>query len=116
MNGMIVPSVSAGSSHRAARETCTPHVITPSGAASSGPAHASRKNAIATSAVATRLARPHIPSLAATHLLEIRTRPGTLFLQRLDPADLLFVAGQGSPVARVEKIQDRQRGLRVAPL
>jgi ubiquinone/menaquinone biosynthesis C-methylase UbiE len=32
-DGMIVPSVSAGSSHRAARETCTPHVMVPSGAA-----------------------------------------------------------------------------------
>src|SRR4029450_1392129 len=55
MNGMIVPSVSAGSSHRAARETCTPQVMTPSGAAWSGRAHASRRNAIATGA---RRARP----------------------------------------------------------
>src|SRR4029434_3814671 len=55
MNVMIVPSVSAGSSHRAARETCTPQVMTPSGAAWSGRAHASRRNAIATSA---RRARP----------------------------------------------------------
>src|SRR5262245_10996450 len=50
MNGMIVPSVSAGSSHRAARETCTPQVMTPSGAAWSGRAPTSRRNAIATSA------------------------------------------------------------------
>src|SRR5690242_9657478 len=50
MNGMIVPSVSAGSSHRAARETCTPQVMTPSGAAWSGRAPASRRNALAASA------------------------------------------------------------------
>src|SRR4029450_6817143 len=54
MNGMIVPSVSAGSSHRAARETCTPQVMTPSGAAWSGRADASRRNA---SAVATSLGK-----------------------------------------------------------
>src|SRR5262249_3093479 len=241
MNGMIVPSVSAGSSHRAARETCTPQVMTPSGAAWSGRAPASSRNAIATSARAwlaktVKLGRvapnagahalrdmrgrhplenqvgpralprgilhdpgravpellvdaPHpqitglvhvriggdqlqlshdrpprrcgaavarsvfldgyllwapgrsrlcgsiraakvaptgaagkwpdgrrLPSLAAAKLLEIRARPGVLFQERLDPADLFLVAGQRPPVARVEKIQNRQRGFRVAPL
>src|SRR5829696_5069363 len=38
MNGVIAPSFSAGSSQRAARVTCTAHVICPSGAAAAGPA------------------------------------------------------------------------------
>src|SRR6267378_1470038 len=54
MNGMIVPSVSAGSSHRAARDTCTPHVTTPSGAAWSARVGARRRHASATSAARLR--------------------------------------------------------------
>src|SRR2546425_1530422 len=45
MNGMMVPSVSAGSSQRAARETCAPHVTLPSGAAQSGAARARSRSA-----------------------------------------------------------------------
>src|SRR5437773_294318 len=37
MNGVMMPSVSAGSSHREARVTCTPQVMVPSGAALAGP-------------------------------------------------------------------------------
>src|SRR5215470_15396396 len=36
MNGVMMPSVSAGSSHRDARVTCAPHVMVPSGAALTG--------------------------------------------------------------------------------
>src|SRR5215510_10827619 len=54
MNGMIVPSVSAGSSHRAARDAWTPQVMTPSGAASSGAAGASRTHASASAAARLR--------------------------------------------------------------
>src|SRR6267142_2480292 len=61
MNGMIVPSVSAGSSHRAARDTCTPHVMTPSGAAWSGRAGARRRHASATSAARLREGKPVQP-------------------------------------------------------
>src|SRR5438552_900333 len=49
MNGMITPSVSPGSIQRVTRETCTPHVIVPSGAASSGPVHARLRSISATS-------------------------------------------------------------------
>ena len=42
MNGVMIPSVSAGSNHFGASETCTPHVIWPSGAAAAGAAIASR--------------------------------------------------------------------------
>src|SRR5438477_3410436 len=38
MNGVMMPSVSAGSSQREASVICTPHVIVPSGAASTSPA------------------------------------------------------------------------------
>src|SRR5262245_49874142 len=38
MNGVIMPSVSAGSSQRDASVMCTPHVIVPSGAAAAGAA------------------------------------------------------------------------------
>src|SRR5437667_1177371 len=38
MNGVMMPSVSAGSSQREASVMCTPHVIVPSGAASTSPA------------------------------------------------------------------------------
>src|SRR5262245_26382596 len=38
MNGVMMPSVSAGSSHREARVMCTPQVMVPSGAAPAGPA------------------------------------------------------------------------------
>src|SRR5207249_6961067 len=62
MNGMIVPSVSAGSSHRAARDTCTPHVMTPSGAAWSGRAGARRRHASATSAARLREGKSVEPS------------------------------------------------------
>src|SRR6266581_4544508 len=55
-------------------------------------------------------------SLSAAQLLEIRACPDVLVQERLDPADLVLVAGQRPPVARIEKIQDRQRALRVAPL
>src|SRR5215831_9002228 len=54
MNGMIVPSVSAGSSQRAARDAWTPQVMTPSGAASSGPAGAMRRHASARAAARLR--------------------------------------------------------------
>src|SRR6266852_7056306 len=54
MNGMMVPSVSAGSSHRAIRDACTPHVTLPSGAASSEPGHTrSRSTRIAGRIVST---------------------------------------------------------------
>src|SRR5215467_14915876 len=36
MNGVMIPSVSAGSSHREARVMCTPQVMVPSGAALTG--------------------------------------------------------------------------------
>src|SRR5262249_59856688 len=36
MNGVMMPSVSAGSSHREARVMCTPQVMVPSGAALTG--------------------------------------------------------------------------------
>src|SRR2546422_8660466 len=62
MNGMIVPSVSAGSSHRAARDTCTPHVMTPSGAAWSGRAGARRRHASATSVARLREGKAVEPS------------------------------------------------------
>src|SRR5258705_10041553 len=55
-------------------------------------------------------------SLSAAQLLEIRACPDVLVQERLDPADLFLVAGQRPPVARAEKIQHRQRALRVAPL
>ena len=42
MNGVMIPSVSAGSNHFGASETCTPHVIWPSGPAATGAATASR--------------------------------------------------------------------------
>src|SRR5262245_18027415 len=38
MNGVMMPSVSAGSSQRDASVMCTPHVIVPSGAAAAGAA------------------------------------------------------------------------------
>src|SRR5215831_9919839 len=38
MNGVMMPSVSAGSSQRDASVICTPHVIVPSGAAAAGAA------------------------------------------------------------------------------
>src|SRR5262245_47022438 len=41
MNGVMMPSVSAGSSHREARVMCTPQVMVPSGAALAGPEAAS---------------------------------------------------------------------------
>src|SRR5215470_12500380 len=36
MNGVMMPSVSAGSSHREARVMCTPQIMVPSGAALTG--------------------------------------------------------------------------------
>src|SRR5262245_5587669 len=51
MNGMIVPSVSAGSSQRAARDAWTPQVMTPSGAAWSMRAGARRRHASATTVI-----------------------------------------------------------------
>jgi hypothetical protein len=36
MKGVMMPSVSAGSSHREAKVMCTPHVTVPSGAAAAG--------------------------------------------------------------------------------
>src|SRR2546421_11781117 len=62
MNGMIVPSVPAGSSHRAARDTCAPHVMTPSGAAWSGRAGARRRHASATSEARLREGKSVEPS------------------------------------------------------
>ena len=62
MNGMIVPSVSAGSSHRAARDTCTPHVMTPSGAAWRGRAGARRRHVSATSVARLREGKAVEPS------------------------------------------------------
>src|SRR5215510_11182165 len=43
MNGVMMPSVSAGSSQREARVMCTPQVMVPSGAAPAGPAAPSVK-------------------------------------------------------------------------
>ena len=37
----------------------------------------------------------------------VGSRPGVLFQERFDPADLFLVAGQRPPVARIEKVQDR---------
>jgi hypothetical protein len=42
MNGVMMPSVSAGSSQREARVMCTPHVTVPSGAATAGRATPNR--------------------------------------------------------------------------
>ena len=53
MNGVMMPSVSAGSNHVGASEMCTPHVIWPSGAAQAGAATTSR----ATTAIRTQAAR-----------------------------------------------------------
>src|SRR5438105_3925169 len=50
MNGMIVPSVSAGSSQRAARLTCTPHVIVSAGVAARAPETPGRGASVATTA------------------------------------------------------------------
>jgi hypothetical protein len=49
MNGVMMPGVSAGSSHVGASVTCTPQVICPSGAAAAGAA----KPAIARVSAAT---------------------------------------------------------------
>ena len=43
MNGLMKASVSTGSTHRAARVTCNPHVSVPSGAAAAGPARAAEQ-------------------------------------------------------------------------
>src|SRR5580765_8233128 len=59
MNGVPMPGVSAGSNHVGASETCTPHVIWPSGAAAAGAA-ATRRAASATSDV--RLLMTILPS------------------------------------------------------
>src|SRR6185295_20269625 len=50
MNGVISPSVSAGSSQRETSVTCTPMVIVPSGAASTGATQA-RTTSVARTAV-----------------------------------------------------------------
>src|SRR5215470_1573322 len=65
MNGMIVPSVSAGSSHRAARDAWTPQVMVPSGAAWSGRTGARTRHAIATSAARLREGK----AVEASHIL-----------------------------------------------
>src|SRR5215470_10457385 len=46
MNGVMMPSVSAGSSQRDASVMCTPHVIVPSGAAAAGAARPSRSRPV----------------------------------------------------------------------
>src|SRR5215471_11899402 len=46
MNGVMMPSVSAGSSQRDASVMCTPHVIVPSGAAAAGPARPIRSRPV----------------------------------------------------------------------
>ena len=48
MNGVISPSVSAGSSQRETSVTCTPMVIVPSGAAGAGDTQARIKSAAST--------------------------------------------------------------------
>src|SRR5437764_42781 len=78
MNGMIAPSVSAGSSHRAARDTCTPHVMTPSGAAWSGRAGARRRHASATSAARLREGKSVEPSRGlANDMRPLQRSPGS---------------------------------------
>src|SRR4030095_318618 len=92
MNGMIVPSVSAGSSHRAARETCTPQIMTPSGAASRGCARDSRMNATATS---TRSARARLGRRVVAARLGKAVQPGGVV-----PNDLeLFLLGDSLEVS-----------------
>src|SRR5882672_8211301 len=81
MNGMIVPSVSAGSSHRAARDAWTPHVMVPSGAASSVAAGARRRHASATSAARLREGKAVEPS----HILS-DDLPPLLFRDSLEVA------------------------------
>ena len=53
MNGVMIPSVSAGSSQREASVMWTPHVMVPSGAATAGPA-TPKTRATATSRMPTR--------------------------------------------------------------
>src|SRR5215831_20181089 len=65
MNGMIVPSVSAGSSQRAARDAWTPQVMVPSGAAWSGRTGARTRHAMATSAARLREGK----AVEASHIL-----------------------------------------------
>src|SRR5262249_48296348 len=77
MKGMMTASVSAGSSHRVARLTCTPHVSGPSGAAWSGVIHASVRS----------------PS-AQTAFMAVK--PGQVFLYRrraLSQSNLRLVSG-----------------------
>src|SRR6266478_4446553 len=87
MNGVMMPSVSAGSSHREARVMCTPQVMVPSGAA---------------------LAGPKAPSVRATTRSGSRARPlGTL---------MFFPSwSQGWALPRRHLIVDDHRKPREAP-
>ena len=58
MNGVPIPGVSAGSNHVGASETCTAHVICPSGAATAGTAAATKSATRATSAARILMAGP----------------------------------------------------------
>jgi hypothetical protein len=56
MNGVMTDAVSAGSNHVGASETCTAHVISPSGAATAGVTGLpSTRHASATASVAERV-------------------------------------------------------------
>ncbi len=63
MNGLMNASVSPGSSQRAARVTCSPHVSVPSGAAAAGPATAASNSRTISATLIERL--PFFSSIRA---------------------------------------------------
>jgi len=55
-------------------------------------------------------------SVALQQLLELGARAGAFLQDPVDVRDLFPVAGQPAPLPRVEKIQERERALRVRAL
>src|SRR5262249_49406688 len=77
MKGVMMPGVSAGSNHVGAIETWTPHVISPSGAASAGTASSSLLRARTRARGAShRLEGVTIPHLAFERLRLVKSESG----------------------------------------
>src|SRR5262245_26211621 len=101
MNGMIVPSVSAGSSQREASDTCVPHVRVPSGAAHRGGAQTKTRSASTTSAFMEVIGA--VPSSHAVALTTHHTRPRVW--SRARPPGC--VPGKETPMVKIKHIAIR---------
>src|SRR5262245_9230222 len=93
MKGVMMPSVSAGSSQREARVMWTPHVMVPSGAATAGPAGLAIRATAAirttTGAITCRICPPSLPfgvDRGALRVPRARRAPGGLGGARSPPA------------------------------